>query len=97
MTADNYVFCGTCAHHNPEIEVIEAFAKVRSVGIDGSDPVQPGKDFKFWFTSNAATSGLSDARVTHMTGVADKVADLKGEDDHLEFEFIPKGKLPILE
>ena len=35
VTADHYVFCGNGAHHNPEIEVVEAFAKARLTGIDG--------------------------------------------------------------
>jgi beta-lactamase superfamily II metal-dependent hydrolase len=29
VTADRYVFCGNGAHHNPELEVGEAFAKTR--------------------------------------------------------------------
>ena len=96
VTADNYVFCGNGAHENPELEVIEAFAKVRSDGIGGSGPVRPGEDCKFWFTSNAATPGLSDSREEHMTAVAEKVAELEEAIDSLSSAFIPKGQLEVL-
>ena len=35
VTADNYIFCGNGNHDNPEVEVVEAFAKARLTGIDG--------------------------------------------------------------
>jgi len=96
VTADNYVFCGNGAHDNPEIEVIEAFAKVRSEGIGGSSPVRSGEDFKFWFTSNADTPGLSDARIEHMTAVAEKVAALEADIGPMSSAFIPQGNLEVI-
>ena len=77
VTADHYVFCGNGAHHNPEIEVVEAFAKARLVGIEGSGPVGPAKPFKFWFTSSSQTPGLTAARKDHMKSVEDTVAALR--------------------
>ncbi|MGH7347754.1 MAG: hypothetical protein ACREK4_22805, partial [Candidatus Rokuibacteriota bacterium] len=41
VTADHYVFCGNGAHHNPEVEVVEAFANARLEGIDDDGPVGP--------------------------------------------------------
>jgi hypothetical protein len=77
VTADHYVFCGNGAHHNPEKEVVEAFAKARLEGIDGSGPVGPPTPFKFWFTSSSETPGLTVARKRHMEAIEDTVAALR--------------------
>ena len=77
VTADHYVFCGNGAHHNPEKEVVEAFAKARLVGIDGSAPVGPPTPFKFWFTSSSETPGLTAPRKQHM-----RYSDNAGCCDH---------------
>ena len=71
VTADHYVFCGNGAHHNPEIEVVEAFAKARLTGIDSDGPVGPAAPFKFWFTSSPETpdSTASQSRRAHMKAV----------------------------
>ena len=60
-----------------EIEVVEAFAKARLVGIEGSGLVGPSKPFKFWFTSSSQTPGLTAARKDHMKSVEDTVAALR--------------------
>jgi len=80
VTADHYVFCGNGAHHNPEKEVVEAFAKARLEGIDGSAPVGPATPFKFWFSSSSETPGLTAARKQHMKAIEDTVAALR--EDH---------------
>ena len=77
VTADHYVFCGNGAHHNPEEEVVEAFAKARLEGIDGGGPVGPATPFKFWFTSSSETPGLTAARKQHMKTIEDTVAALR--------------------
>lgn len=77
VTADHYVFCGNGAHDNPELEVVEAFAKARLTGIEGSGPVGPPKPFKFWFTSSSQTPGLTAPRKAHMKKVEQKVAQLR--------------------
>lgn len=98
VTADHYVFCGNGAHHNPELEVVEAFAKVRSIGLDDdSEPVRPGEDFTFWFTSDDTTPDLSDARVSHMQEVRATVTELQGENDHLLIKFMREGQREVLE
>jgi beta-lactamase superfamily II metal-dependent hydrolase len=77
VTADHYVFCGNGAHHNPEKEVVEAFAKARFEGIDGSGPVGPKRPFKFWFTSSPETPGLTPARQQHMKMIEATVKALR--------------------
>ncbi len=52
VTANHYLFCGNGAHHNPELEVVKAFAEARLKELEGgtaeadrststSPPVQP--------------------------------------------------------
>jgi beta-lactamase superfamily II metal-dependent hydrolase len=79
VTADNYLFCGNGAHHNPEIEVVEAFANARLTGIDGGPAVGPATPFKFWFTSGPTTpdDSKTKSRKAHMTKVKDRVAQLR--------------------
>lgn len=77
VTADHYVFCGNGAHHNPEKEVVEAFAKARLEGIGGSAPVGPATPFKFWFSSSSETPGLTAARKQHMKTIEDTVDALR--------------------
>jgi beta-lactamase superfamily II metal-dependent hydrolase len=77
VTADHYVFCGNGAHHNPEKEVVEAFAKARLEGIEGGVPVGPGTPFKFWFTSSSETPGLTAQRKQHMKIIEDTVNALR--------------------
>ena len=80
VTADHYVFCGNGAHHNPEEEVVEAFAKARLGGIDGDGPVGPPTPFQFWFTSSSETPSLTAPRKEHMKVIEDTVAALR--QDH---------------
>ena len=94
VTADNYVFCGNGAHENPEIEVVEAFAKARLTGIDGDPPAGPPSAFKFWFTSSPETPDTTQSqnRQKHMKKVSDAVAALRqGNEARMEATFIKDG------
>ena len=97
VTADHYVFCGNGAHHNPELEVIEAFAKARLEGISGSGPLGPPGEFKFWFTSSTGSPGLTESRKTHMEGVDQLVAALRRgqEARFLAPTFLEQGRFDI--
>ena len=98
VTADHYVFCGNGAHHNPEIEVVEAFAKARLTGIDSDGPVGPAAPFKFWFTSGPTTpdSTASQSRRAHMKAVKTKVTSLRvGNEARLSASFLKEGSLVI--
>lgn len=77
VSADHYLFCGNGAHHNPETEVVEAFAKARLEGWKGDPPLRPGEPFGFWFTSSARTPGLSESRAAHMKALAETVDALR--------------------
>ncbi len=92
VTADHYLFCGNGAHHNPERDVIEAFAAAR-LGIDRM-PIWPNRDFHFWFSSRRDSPGLSAARQRHMEDVEDLVAQIKLEhdpSDRFHFAFLQSG------
>ena len=98
VTADNYIFCGNGAHTNPEVEVVEAFAKARLTGIDGDPPVGPATSFKFWFTSSPETPDTtqSKSRQKHMKKVSDAVAALRaGNEARMEATFIKDGNFEI--
>jgi hypothetical protein len=97
VTADHYVFCGNGAHHNPELKVVERFAQARLQGIDGSGPLGPNTDFKFWFTSSSATPDLTDDRVEHMKAVESAVQTLaQGSGSRMAFGFIDEGHFDVL-
>jgi hypothetical protein len=97
VTADHYVFCGNGAHHNPELEVIEAFAKARLEGIAGSSPIGPPGKFKFWFTSSPTSPGLTDSRKAHMEEVKQLMTDLRQghQGRFLAPKFLKKGHFDI--
>ena len=42
VTADDYLFCGNGAHHNPELEVVEELALARLTGRAGGRPGRAG-------------------------------------------------------
>ncbi|MGD2068911.1 MAG: hypothetical protein PVI57_09595, partial [Gemmatimonadota bacterium] len=70
VTADHYLFCGNGAHDNPELEVVEAFARRRR-----SDD----RPFTFWFSAAPDSPGLTAGRRAHMREVHDLVDELVGE------------------
>ena len=98
VTADHYVFCGNGAHHNPEKEVVEAFAKARLEGIDGDEPVGPATPFAFWFTSSSKTPDASPtkARQKHMKKIEDAVKALRvGHEARMTATFLKEGNVEI--
>jgi hypothetical protein len=84
-----YVFCGNGAHHNPEMEVVEEFARARLDRLD--------TEFTFWFTSSSATPDLSEKRKTHMEAIESQVHTLIANSGGLmKAEFIPEGHFDVL-
>jgi hypothetical protein len=97
VTADHYLFCGNGAHHNPELEVVRAFAEARLGGFQGV-AVGPDRPFDFHFTSSPATAGLSEARRDHMQDVVDLVRELQAElpqGQRLRTRFLDRGHFEI--
>jgi beta-lactamase superfamily II metal-dependent hydrolase len=89
VSADHYIFCGNGAHQNPELEVIEALARARLELMN--------TEFKFWFTSNSKTSGLSDDRKDHMQAVEKKVKKLVSDSGgRMKADFISRGHFEVL-
>ena len=98
VTADHYVFCGNGAHHNPEVEVVKAFASARRQGIGGRAPLGPPTPFKFWFTSGPTTpdSTANKSRQKHMKKVKETVTNLRqGNEARMSTTFIKDGSLEI--
>jgi len=96
VTADHYVFCGNGAHDNPEAEVVEAFARARLTGIGGSGALGPSQPFHFWFTSSAATPGLTLTRQQYMSSLAQTVASLRqGHEAQMDATFLQEGQFVI--
>ena len=98
VSADNYLFCGCGASGNPEIEVVEALALARLTGRNGLPPIEPGRPFKFWFTSSGATTTISTTRRQHMAAVESLVAQIKTDHDPnglFTFEFLDAGHFTI--
>ena len=98
VTADHYVFSGNGAHDNPEIEVVEAFARARLQGIAGGAPLGPATPFKFWFTSSQASPGLTASRKAHMKTVRDTVTSLRvgHQAKMLAATFLTEGNFEIV-
>lgn len=97
VTADHYLFCGNGAHENPELEVVEAFARAR-LEEDPADPApHVGGPFTFWFSTAPDTPDLSDSRSEHMQAVVDLMTELRDEDDddRFSFELLRSGALDI--
>jgi beta-lactamase superfamily II metal-dependent hydrolase len=89
VTADHYIFCGNGAHHNPEIEVVQAFAEAHQASLD--------TPYKFWFTSSSETEGLSDDRKKHMTLLQTEVATLIQHSNGLmQVQFMAAGHFDVL-
>jgi hypothetical protein len=93
VTADHYVFCGNGAHSNPEVSVVEGFARQRIL-LNKTAP------FKFWFTSSSETPDTTSKqeRRKHMAELEELVASLQEEpelDGRFTAEFIPGGSFSI--
>jgi hypothetical protein len=98
VTADDYLFCGNGAHHNPELEVVEALALARLTGRAGGAPLGPATPFRFWFTSSARTPGLAADRRDHMAALETLVARVKADHDpagRFSFTFIDRGAITL--
>lgn len=96
VTADHYVFCGNGAHDNPEVEVVEAFARARLTGIGGVGALGPSRPFHFWFTSSAATAGLTPTRQQYMSSLEQTVASLRqGHEARMDATFLQDGQFVI--
>ena len=94
VTADHYVFCGNGASKNPELEVVEALAIVRSKGYKDGPKIRPKKKFKFWFTSNSDMP-LTDKQKSHMRGVEKLVAKLQAADPYMDAELLNASSFEI--
>jgi hypothetical protein len=96
VTADNYIFCGNGAHHNPEREVVEALAHAR-LGVDRAT-VGPDREFKFWFSSSSGSPALSDSRKKHMRMIEALVRGIRDTHDpngRFSLDFLARGSRTI--
>ncbi len=93
VSADHYVFCGNGNHHNPELEVVEAFVRAR---LRQDDPVGPQQPFCLYFTSSEK-SRITATQKKHMKKVRELLEGLKDELDSedLHFRFLDEGHFDI--
>lgn len=77
VIADDYIFCGDGAHHNPDLEILEAIAKSR-IGSDSerSSHLKAGSRCRFWFSSSSSNPNSKSSRRNHMKDVEEKMRDI---------------------
>lgn len=78
VTADHYVFCGNGAHENPDLRVIDIFAKSR-FGNDNARSTNPqaGDNCTFWFNSSSTYRHGIRENKSHMRKVETKMRDIE--------------------
>ena len=93
VTADHYIFCGNGAHHNPEIQVLQALVDSRlgALAQDTLNPHEVDRPFRFWF-SNSEDSANTEKRKKHMKEVEEEMEKLKDQyNDAFDTRYIRKG------
>jgi len=72
ITADNYVICGNGAHHNPDLETLEAIVDSRlGAAKHRSHNAEVGNQFKIWCNSSSAQPDGNAKNTKHMRAVED--------------------------
>lgn len=78
VTADHYVFCGNGAHENPDLRVIDVFAKSRSGnGNDRSTNLLASNECTFWFNTSSTYRYGRRENKSHMRKVETKMHDVE--------------------
>ena len=74
VIADDYVFCGDGAHHNPDLRILDAFAESR-IGSADKRSAHPkvGNRCRFLFSSSESNPNSKSSRNRHMRDVRRKV------------------------
>ncbi len=98
VTADHYVFCANGRHHNPEVEVIEAYVNSRLSDDDQvrSGNPEAGNRFKLWFNYHPDDEEISSNQnyIDQMTLAKNKVEELAA-GDQFDFEFSQQSNFSI--
>jgi beta-lactamase superfamily II metal-dependent hydrolase len=88
VTADQYIFCGNGAHHNPDLEVLETMVRERLLN-------GPPTPFKFWFNSSVKAAGNED-NARHMGKVVALIeAAALAHPDRFKYQFLNRPNLAI--
>jgi beta-lactamase superfamily II metal-dependent hydrolase len=84
VTADHYIFCANGAHHNPDLDVLEAL-------IDQRLSREDRRGFKLWFNSSAAVASLPTYQ-EHMRKVEALIAQRASQSrGRLKYRFLRRG------
>jgi beta-lactamase superfamily II metal-dependent hydrolase len=84
ITADHYIFCANGAHHNPDLEVLNALLDQRLAGEDH-------RRFKLWFNSSS-TLASKPSYQEHMRKVEALVAERALQSrGRLKYRFLNRG------
>lgn len=97
VTADAYVFCGNGAHENPDLRVIDLFAKSRIGKADERSANQEtANECVFWFNSSSTLHDRKTENLAHMRKVEKKMKDLsKRSHGRIKYRFLKSDKFEI--
>lgn len=90
ITADHYIFCGNGHSDNPEIVVLDAIIRSRTMPGDHYAITREARNnFTFWFNSSEAVSGKYSA---HMASIEEHLRTESVKYPQLRCKFMPANK-----
>lgn len=95
VTANHYIFCGNGAHHNPELDVVDAVfdSRLGSASKKSENP-EVDQPFKLWF--NCSSSATKNSYKSHMRKLERRVAQVKSSHpSQVDFFFLNSSHFEI--
>ena len=98
VTADHYVFCGNGAHENPDLRVVDVFAKSRFGDSDErSKNSQTGDKCTLWFNSSSTNRFGKSKNKSHMRKIEKKMRVVERQSGgQIKSKFLKGNKFEIL-
>ena len=98
VTADHYVFCGNGAHENPDLRVVDIFAKSRfGDSNERSVNSQAGNRCTLWFNSSSTDRLGKSKNKSYMRKVEKKMRDVERQSGgQIRSKFLKGSKFEIL-
>lgn len=97
ITADHYVFCGNGAHENPDLRVIDIFAKSRiGTAAQRSANAEVGNNCTFWFNASSSDPHGHSENLDHMQKVESRMAEIEQQSGgQIKARFATSSKFDI--
>lgn len=97
VTADHYVFCGNGAHENPDLRVVDVFAKSRTGNAtERSANPEAANGCTFWFNSHSSNPQGKSADKAHMGKVEKRMSQIERRDGaQIKSRFLKGDKFEI--